>query len=103
MSVVLLRDKYNFIIAQKLEEEVISYVKYPGVTEPVKMVQTHKKFDKFYGRLGDALIGLAKHDKIKIDKSKIDKELFNITPAMDLDKYSSLIDVESDQILKNLR
>ena len=101
MSVILTKDKYNFIIAERLKDEVISFVKYPGVPEPVRMVQTHKKFDKFYGKLGDAIIGLAKHDKTKIDNSKIADILFTVTPEMELGDYSEFFDVESDQILKN--
>lgn len=96
--VILKKDKYNFILAQPLEEPVESIVKFSGVE--TKLVTTHKNKNVFYGTLAGSIYGLQKHSKkIKYTIEELNKLYGHIKPDSNEESYSGFLDVGIDQIL----
>ena len=97
--VITIKDKYNFILSEPLDKPISTVVNFGG--NEVTVVATHKHRKVFYGRLSEAIKGLSKHSKVDISKYNIPKEYESITPDIDMNGYSGLLDAGIDQIMEN--
>lgn len=87
-------DKYNFILAEELEEPMMRTIGDKEIVYNYKNLPLHSN-DIYY-----AIRALVRHSKCKIKLEDIPKSLLDIKPDDEQDRFMPFLEVTDDQILK---
>ena len=97
-KIVLIKcDNYNFCLAEQFDEPKVSVVSFKGVE--TELTATHNKMSYYYGRLGDAVLGLARYNNRILARKDIHKSLFNIKPSDDENSFNFICDKTYDEVI----